>query len=191
MAKQKPVAHLHIIVIVAGVLALQVATLSMVWIQHIAAESRFDKIEERLALQLPTSDDEAFGSKPVVAPAEKRVYLPELGLYLPMTHASLDARYRVTDHSGGGTQDVVFTSGTNYSLQSEDASDDRCVDLVRLEIGAQQSQPRSDETTLDPFKLKDGRMVYGYVNNAEKLCHDEWIVTPAQVADVVKQLQSY
>ena len=126
---------------------------------------------------------------PIADPANKRFYLAGLGLYLPMSTDTADLTYRITDVSGGSTTDLVFMSKHNQAA-IQPKMPDECFDLVRVEIGAQQQQPRDNESTQEPFRLNDGRMVYLYLPETNEKCQN-LPMTSKQIEPSVRQLQSY
>lgn len=131
----------------------------------------------------------AFGEDPfetelIADPAEKRLYLPGLDAFLPMTLETKDLYYRITDARGGGTTDLVFSSSLNLGASDE------CNDLVRMEIGATESKPRGGETAKEPFSLRDGRTVHTYLPENAASCQ-MLPVTPDLAEVLVRQMQSY
>lgn len=136
-------------------------------------------------------EPELFEAQPAVDAGAKRLYLPGLNLYLPLTTGSLDLSYRVTDANGGGTPDLVFTSKLNRTIYQQSNGNYQCWDVMRVEIGAEVAQPRENEVSTPPFKLADGRQVFPYLFKSYASCPDGMPAKPAQVEAIVRQLQSY
>lgn len=177
------------ITITVALLALiQILTLIVVTQQHLSTRDTLTRIAEQQA----QSTLGAFESTPIVDAANKRLYIPEIAAHLPLNTDTMDVLYRITDATGGGTSDLVFASKLNkIAVGSASADQQECLDLVRIEIGAAQSQPRDGETAEEPFALADGRVFYLYRPKTPDNCPTNLPVQPQQITNIVRQLQSY
>lgn len=169
----------------ALLLVLQTGFLALLW-----QENRSTKDTLSIFVDAQTrSEADIFEVQPIVDAESKRLYLPGLSLYFPLTPDAMDLTYRVSDADGGGTTDLVFLSRLNNRV-SMGGKASECRDLVRVEIGAKEPQPRENETAQEPFVLADGRQVYTYLPNSERKC-EEGFVKPQEVNSIVRQMQSY
>jgi|GEM_PF-4196472 len=176
--KQKQTQNIPLLIL-SLTFTLLLGALATVW--HL--DSRISDLQRTVESHTPSNAYNKHVLSPLVEPREKRVYLADIGLYLPMNPTSLDLRYTVTDQTGGGTTDVVVMSQKNMHLSD-------CNELLRLEIGATKPQPRAGETTKEPFTLADGRQVYSYEPEA-KCRQGLQPVKAAEIEQTIRQLQSY
>ena len=187
--QKNPLLTPHAVTITVALLVLfQILTLIVITRQHLSTHDTLTRIAEQQA----QSTLGTFEATPIVDAANKRLYIPEIAAYLPLNTDTMDVLYRITDTTGGGTSDLVFASKLNkIAASSANADQQECLNLVRIELGAAQSQPRSNETAQEPFALADGRMLYPYLPKNPTDCQTDLPVQPQQIADSIRQLQSY
>lgn len=185
--KQTKVSYTQLLIIVA--ITLQLLIILLAWRQNQRTEVLFEEVKSSQAY---AAIGDSLYAEPIINASEKRAYLDKLALYLPMSYEANDLLYRVTDAQGGGTIDVVFASQQNVSIigiETEAAT--QCNELVRVEIGATRSQPRTGEIQKEPFELNDGRKVFVYLSELSTDCKQS-LLTPAEsLESVVRQLRSY
>ncbi len=171
--------------VIVILLLIQVVFLVALWRDNRALNKVFSMFSDN---QL-NNDGDLFEVRPIIDPASKRLYLPGFDLYLPLTPESINLTYSVADVDGGGTADLVFMSRINNSVASLRSSE--CRDLVRIEIGANESKPRSGETTKEPIRLVDGRLIHTYLPENTSICQGGLPVLPQEAEAIVRRLQSY
>lgn len=178
------------------IIGLQLLILGVSWRHSNRVEVLLDGVMNDTTHATNYINEQEFSSvlieDPVVNPQEKRVYLPHLGLYLPMTANSANLQYMVVDLDGGGTTDVVFLSKSNPSSlgHSDPGKVQVCSRILRVEIGTTASQPRIDEATHTPFTLNDGRQVHAYTPTFPD-CDGMLGVTGQDILPDIMQMQSY
>jgi hypothetical protein len=186
--KQKSYRNNTLVVCAIALVVTQICFIAALWLNN----KSIDSVNKNLSLVSLRQLDSSFGEiQPVVDAANKRLYLPGLNLYLPLTTDTLDLKYRVTDATGGGTADLVFMSKSNIEVDMSEEADSGCLDLVRVEIGGSRPQARPGESAQEPFRLDNGKLVYSYLPEDASKCSKSIIVTSEQIEPLVRQLHSY
>jgi hypothetical protein len=174
-----------VITAVIALLIIQAFFITKLWFE-------VQPINKNLSLISLRQLNNPYVSHPLADAASKKLYLPGLNLYLPLSVDAMELNYRVTDQNGGGTTDLVFSSNTYESTIGVDKdSNDICSYLVRVEIGANEAKPRAGEATQSPFKLNNGKRVYSYIPKSKSTCDRFQYILAQQTETIVRQLHSY
>jgi hypothetical protein len=135
-----------------------------------------------------------------VSPSDNKIYLPQLGLALPLTTLgtsllySPDAAYQTGSNkapSGPANEATVSIFGTASATQTQSQFD--CSGLVRIKFEATPNPYNPSETPIGGVKMANGKTLQIYANH-RSACQKEWSITQANadaVADLFKQAQSY
>jgi hypothetical protein len=135
-----------------------------------------------------------------VSPAEKKIYLPQLNLMLPLTALgtslvySPDTAYVTGSYkipSGPPDEASISTFSTASAQQSQTQFD--CSSLVRIKFEAKPNPYNPSEIPSGSVTLANGKTLQIYANHL-KNCQPEWSQTQVNadaIAALFKQAQSY
>ena len=135
-----------------------------------------------------------------VSPTDKKIYLPQLGISLPLTTLGMTLMYSpdtayVTGSNKAPTGPIdeasISDSATAGAPQSQTQFD--CSGLVRIKFESKPNPYNPHEIPSGSVALTNGKTLQIYANHL-KNCQQEWSVTQANadmVASLFKQAESY
>jgi hypothetical protein len=123
-------------------------------------------------------------------PGQKRLYVPELNITLPLDETTSTMRYTYTTYgestSKSGDARITTTMMTDHTTHVKS-----CSDMVRLKIEAKPDAYSPDQPVYASIKLADGRTLQVYASTAKE-CERAWLpLSPQALAEPFKQAQSY
>ena len=135
-----------------------------------------------------------------ISPTDKKIYLPQLGIALPLTTlgASLvyspDAAYVTGSNKlPSGPMDEASISDFATASASQSQTQFNCSSLVRIKFEAKPNPYNPNEVPSGSVPLANGKTLQIYANHL-KNCQLEWSVTQANadaIASLFKQAESY
>lgn len=132
-------------------------------------------------------------SDAVIDASQKRVYMPELNIYLPLTEKTRQLKYQYTpsDTKNSYPEEVLVSTKNQIETLPETLSQVPCVQrMLRVTVGEQDSE-RYNERSAGSMVLDDGRNLYFY-ENKNKNCSSRWLsFGPADMTAVMKTSKSY
>lgn len=185
-----------------GVLVIvQCALLACLWHGQ-SVTNKQDQQQFAIMQQNATAVADAVSYQPVtVAPVEKKIYLPQLGLSLPLTALgmtlvySADTAYVTGSHevtpSGPLDEAAISTADTARMQQSQTQFD--CSELVRVKFDVKANPNNPSERLVRSVTLANGKTLQIYAEH-QRACHNEWSfvqVNPDVIAGLFKEAQSY
>ena len=191
------------VVVLILVLVLQSAGLAWLMVQNhtlsgdVSTLQRTSASKDDLAASqrlLNGSISNVFGAeKPVMDAQTLSVYLPEFKIKLPYNSTTKTIAYTLRNDNNPRSNDPAEAdvTSTRYVAPEKETVVD-CSDFLRLKIEAAPHtySPHEKATSV---KLADGRtlQIYEAINEAE--CTQSWniFISPAALADVFKQAESY
>ena len=123
-------------------------------------------------------------------PGQKRLYLPELNISVPLNATTSSARYSYSSYgetaSKSGDVRITTTSMTDHSMHVKS-----CADMVRLKIEAKPDAYSPEQPLYASVTLSDGRMLQIYASSTKE-CADAWRgMTPQTLAAPFKDARLY
>lgn len=132
-------------------------------------------------------------SDAVIDAKEKRVYLPEVNIYLPLTEKTRQIKYYHTpaDSHNSYPEEIMVSTKSQIETLPEALAQVPCVQrMLRVTIDAQDSE-RFNERAAGEMKLNDGRSLFFY-ENKDKNCSSRWVTFgPDDMTEVMKTASSY
>ena len=190
--------NLQLIVLILVV--VQFGLLGLLW-QHQKNTNRSIRAELSTQQQNIDSANSGVGYQPVTAaPSENKVYLPRVGISLPLTPVSLalvysaDTAYVPGSYSEAkGALDEVRISDVNTAGAPQTQNQFDCSSLVRIKFETKPNPYNPNESPAGSVVLANGKTIQIYANHL-KNCQKEYSLTganPDAIADVLKQAESY
>jgi hypothetical protein len=128
----------------------------------------------------------AFGvqdSAPVYSPQDGRMYVPELRISLPYNDITKTLRYTYSERDGARFYSTLVTDRTAHVIS--------CYDMVRVKHEAKPNAYSPGQPSVATVQAGDPPLQVYAEKNAECAIQAWTQVTPAQIADQLKQAQAY
>lgn len=123
----------------------------------------------------------------------KRVYLPEVDIYLPLSEKTRELKYQYTpgDTKNSYPEEIMISTKSQVETLPETLAQVPCVQrMLRATIGSPDSE-RFNEKQAGNITLDDGRSLHFY-ENSNKNCASRWLsFSPADMTELLKTARSY
>jgi hypothetical protein len=138
--------------------------------------------------------DAASFSPAVISIKDSKVYLPDVGLQLPLDFKVTGLLYDMRQTGGPDTTTTVYDVTTRELVSTpQPLKATSCTSPVRLGFGIKADPFNPNEKTNTPVKLADGRTLQIYTNT-DPSCAQHWKSTstiPADIAQMFQKATSY
>lgn len=188
------------LIVLVILMAIQFGLIGWLWGRQKNMDARYNSEIDSLSQNI-TSASNGLAYQPVtVSPAEKKIYLPQINLSLPLTTLGTSLVYSPdTAYVTGSTKQPngpldeasISTFSTAGATQSQTQFD--CSSVVRIKFEPKPNPYNPSETPSGSVPLANGKTLQIYANHL-KNCQLEWSMTkvnPDAVAALFKQAQSY
>lgn len=132
-------------------------------------------------------------SDAVIDANEKRVYLPEVNIYLPLTANTRQVKYHHTagDAKNAYPEELMVSTKSQVETLPESMAQVSCVQrMLRVAINDKDGE-RYNEKSAGSLMLDDGRVLYFY-ENKDKNCASRWTsFGPADMTKAMMEAKSY
>lgn len=183
-------------VVVVAALIVQAVCISAAFNKNRELETSLRRLDTQQGQQLPQDSLNALGavgmSQPAVSVTEKRVYLPELKLALPLSDEAVSLLYSSRQVDGGQTTYDVTNRALASQLSAGYQVQFSCTP-IRLSFENKANPFNQNEQTNPAVTLADGRVlqIYTYTNKACQAQWDAAKVDPATIAQLFAKATSY
>ncbi|HET9850555.1 MAG TPA: hypothetical protein VFP35_02965 [Candidatus Saccharimonadales bacterium] len=188
------------LIVLVIILALQFGLIGWLWGRQNNMDARYNSEIDSLSQNI-TSANNGLAYQPVtVSPSEKKIYLPQINLSLPLTTLGTSLVYSPDTAYVAGTnkqpngpldEASISTFSTASAAQSQTQFD--CSSVIRIKFEPKPSPYNPSEIPSGSVPLANGKILQIYANHL-KNCQLEWSMTkvdPDAVAALFKQAQSY
>lgn len=144
-----------------------------------------------LSLSVSLKDAEEGRYKyPIVDVTEKRVYIPEAHIYLPLNDASRNMRYDFRKEGMGGESSAVYFSTSSVVGRQSGMQYESCDKMVTLTSGS--ASQIIDSSKIGTIQLTKDDPKDIYVHSAVSCWDEEWYASLRErLVDAVKAAKSY
>lgn len=132
-------------------------------------------------------------SDAVIDAKEKRVYMPEVNIYLPLGQDTRQIKYHHTpaDTQNSYPEEMMVSVKSQIETLPETLAQVSCVQrMLRVTLNSKDSQ-RYNEKFAGQVSLADGRNLFLY-ENSDKNCASRWVsFSPSDMSEIMKTAMSY
>lgn len=181
--------------VLIAVLVLQALAVAYMWpkVDITWKEINKDPNEDIQVKMLITDSAASVYSDGVIDAQQKRVYLPEANIYLPLNNDTRNLRYQhiPSDAKNSYPEEILVSTKTQVETLPETLAQVPCVQrMVRATVGSPDSE-RFNEKKAGNMTLDDGRTLYFFENN-NKNCNSRWLsFGPDDMTAVMQTAKAY
>lgn len=181
--------------ILVTVLVLQSFAILYMWpkVDITWKETHKDPNEDLQVKMLIKDSAASVFSDAIIDAEKKRVYLPEINVFLPLNQQTRQLKYSYTpgDTRNSYPEEIMISTRSQVETLPETLAQVPCVQkMLRVTVGSQDSE-RFNEKQAGNITLDDGRNLHFYENN-NKSCTSRWLsFSPADMTGLMKTAKSY
>jgi hypothetical protein len=151
--------------------------------QHAQIRNLQNDLNTKTQLLYNEVDSNTQASAPVVSPQDGRTYIPELRISLPYNDTTKTLRYTYSERDGARFYSTLVTDHATHTIS--------CYDMVRVKHESKPNAYSPGQPYVATVQAGDPPLQVYAEKNAECAAQAWLQITPAQIADQLKQAQAY
>jgi hypothetical protein len=151
--------------------------------QHVQIKNLREDLNTKTQLLYSEVDSNAQASAPVVNPEDGRTYIPELRISLPYNDTTKTLRYTYSERDGARFYSTLVTDHATHTIS--------CYDMVRVKHEAKPNAYSPGQPYVATVQAGHPPLQVYAEENVECAAQTWLQITPAQIADQLKQAQAY